>query len=100
MTELYNRDMQKTKEDSQENLRLRLVDYLAVSYGGKAAKLADDLGYSHTLLSRYLRGLRVISGPFCMRIKENIPELTDACDEALRAIGAKKWQKEGDNNGS
>jgi hypothetical protein len=32
-----------------------------------------------------------------MRIKANIPELTDACDEALRDIGTKKWQKEGDN---
>mgnify|MGYP003137988808 CR=1 FL=1 len=97
MTELYNRYMQKTKEDPKEELRLRLVDYLAVSYGGKAARLADDLGYSHTLLSRYLRGLRAISGPFCMRIKQHIPELTDACDDALREIGTQKWQKEGDD---
>ncbi len=89
--------MQQTKEDSQENLRLRLVEHVAISYGGKAARLADILGCSHSLLSMYLRGLRVISGPFCMRIKEHIPALTDTCDEALRDIGATKWHKEGDN---
>ena len=85
--------MQKPKEDFQENLRLRLVEHVSIAYGGKAARLADDLGCSHSLLSMYLRGLRVISGPFCMRIKENIPALTDVCDEALREIGATKWQK-------
>jgi hypothetical protein len=94
---MYNYHMQKTKWNSQEALRLLLVDHVAISYGGKAARLADDLGCSHALLSMYLRGLRVISGPFCLRIKEHIPALTDTCDEALRDMAAIKWQKEGDN---
>jgi len=90
--------MVNTSNDPIESLREQLVDRLALEYAGHATRMARDLACSHALLSRYLHGVRVMSGPFILRVKRKIPVLAPACDDALKFITANKWGKENNNN--
>ena len=72
-------------------LRRLLIQYMATKHSNQITALASELGVSVPLVSRYIRKERPMSGTFIATVKLKLKGFSDACDEALKAMGEARW---------
>jgi len=74
-------------------LRAELVRYMAAKHGNMITGLAKELDCSLSVVSRYMRFERPMSGSFISLVKHKLKGFNQACDNALQAMGEARWMK-------
>jgi hypothetical protein len=74
-------------------LRAELVRYMAGKHGNMITGLAKELECSLSVVSRYMRFERPMSGSFISLVKQKLKGFNQTCDDALQAMGEARWMK-------
>ena len=72
-------------------VRLRLVERVALKHNNEIIGLARELGVSKSLVSLYIRGRRPMSASFVVLVANTIPDLVQPCQRCLVSFGHEKW---------